>query len=62
MSESVEAARIGKALEIAEEWAEFEGAHHRMWVIDQMVRALIPTTYTAWVEALDFEWDVGIAP
>ena len=53
--------RIEEALEAAKD-AEFEGGHHRMWVIDQMVRALIPEGYAEWVEALDFEWDTGIAP
>jgi len=53
--------QINKALELAKD-AEFEGDHHRMWVIDQMVRALIPEAYTEWVAGLDFEWDVGIAP
>ena len=33
-------ARIAKALEIAAEDGTTDGAHHKMWVIDQMVRAL----------------------
>lgn len=33
-------ARIAKALEIAAESGWIDGAHHKMWVIDQMVRAL----------------------
>lgn len=32
--------RIGKALEIAAECGGIDGGHHKMWVIDQMVRAL----------------------
>lgn len=32
-------ARISKALSIAQDSA-YEGEHHKMWVIDQMVRAL----------------------
>lgn len=31
--------RIKQALEIAQDGG-FDGAHHKMWVIDQMVRAL----------------------
>jgi hypothetical protein len=33
-------ARIAKALEFASEYGTIDGAHHKMWVIDQMVRAL----------------------
>lgn len=33
-------ARIAKALEFASEYAYIDGDHHKMWVIDQMVRAL----------------------
>jgi hypothetical protein len=32
--------RIAKALEFASEYGTTDGAHHKMWVIDQMVRAL----------------------
>jgi hypothetical protein len=33
-------ARIGKALHYASEYGYIDGAHHKQWVIDQMVRAL----------------------
>ena len=32
--------RIDKALDIALNYGGFDGGHHKMWVIDQMVRAL----------------------
>lgn len=32
--------QIGKALEIAMSYGGIDGAHHKTWVIDQMVRAL----------------------
>lgn len=32
--------RIRAALEIAVRFGQIDGAHHKMWVIDQMVRAL----------------------
>lgn len=32
--------RVKKALEIANESGGTDGGHHKMWVIDQMVRAL----------------------
>lgn len=33
-------ARIAKALELASTYGTTDGAHHKMWVIDQMARAL----------------------
>lgn len=64
------------ALQIAMYYAGFDGAHHKMWVIDQMVRALCRTeeAYQLFVEAYEEpyvdedgyeyeeEWDTGIAP
>lgn len=50
--------RIGNALRIASEDSQTDGAHHKAWAIDQMVRALLgqrpgydePTEeYRAWV-------------
>lgn len=32
--------RIAVALDMAERYGGFDGAHHKTWVIDQMVRAL----------------------
>lgn len=67
---------IEKALEIACAYGNIDGAHHKMWVIDQMVRALCITedSYDDFVESYAtpwfdedgeeyFElWDTGIAP
>lgn len=61
--------RISKALDLAEA-GSFDGAHHKMWVIDQMVRALTGPNYDKWVEDFcagedgpeTYEWDEGIAP
>ena len=64
---------INKALQLAFDWGQVDGDHHKMWVIDQMVRALLGDgyEYTQWVEAyqeIDEEgepqyfWDEGIAP
>ncbi len=58
------------ALDIALRYGQIDGGHHKMWVIDQMVRALTGNSYEAWVaEACDgedgpdtYEWDEGIAP
>lgn len=58
------------ALEIALQYGGIDGAHHKMWIIDQMVRALTGDRYTQWVADAKagedgpdtYEWDEGIVP
>lgn len=70
---SREAQKIAAALSMAFEYGQIDGAHHKAWVIDQMVRALLgesvnpepfntPTTYAQFVQNYLCEWDEGIAP
>ncbi len=63
--------RIEKALSIAWSYGQIDGGHHRLWVIDQMVRALFENEdeYKSWVKAYEtpdgedyWEWNTGIAP
>jgi hypothetical protein len=62
--------RIEAALEIAESYSRIDGARHKAWAIDQIVRALTGDKYTAWVRAYcqgeagpdTYTWDEGIAP
>lgn len=66
--------RVDKALELADSYGQIDGDHHKLWVIDQMVRALLGSdaAYDAWVDMHkgpvnadgehDYDWDVGIAP
>lgn len=62
--------RIEAALEVAHRYGGIDGAHHKMWVIDQIVRALAGDTYTSWVtfqrsgeDGPDtYEWDEGTPP
>ena len=62
--------RVTEAIEIAVAYGSTDGAHHKAWVIDQMVRRLAGKHYNAVVKyAKDgkdgpdtYEWDVGIAP
>lgn len=59
-----------KALEIARTYGGIDGAHHKDWVIDQMVRALTGDEYDAFVKAAcagedgpdTYSWSEGIAP
>ena len=62
--------KIEKAVKIAWQYAQYDGSHHKMWVIDQMVRVLLgENEYKNFVNAyqtLDGEdyytWDMGVAP
>lgn len=60
------ARNIDAACEIAYRHGGSDGAHHKAWVIDQMVRALLGAGYDAWVTAATNDgtedWDVGVAP
>lgn len=57
--------RVALALQIAAKDGPTDGAHHKAWVIDQMVRALTADRYAEFVAAVtqpEGRWDVGIAP
>lgn len=64
--------RIERALNIAWRYGQIDGSYHKMWVIDQMVRALCEneSEYREWVKRYEtpmglneyYEWDTGIAP
>lgn len=62
--------RIDAALDTAFHYGQTDGAHHKAWVIDQMVAALMGPDYQRWVEDYrdgedgpnTYEWDEGIAP
>ncbi len=64
-----DAEKTDKALEMAT-WGATDGAHHKVWVIDQMVRILAGENYDEWVREFSagedgpstYEWDEGVAP
>ena len=61
---------IDDALAVARKYGGIDGAHHKAWVIDQMVRALTGNEYETWVREAKagengpetYDWDEGIAP
>ena len=65
-------ANVIKALDIIDQYAGYDGGHHKQWVIAEVLRALLVTdeAYAIWVaeycdgeDGLDtYEWDEGIAP
>jgi hypothetical protein len=62
--------KVAKAIELAVQFKGIDGAHHKDWVIDQMVRTLAGDDYQKVVTAAKagedgpetYEWDEGIAP
>ena len=62
--------RIEQAIDLAVQYGGIDGAHHKSWVIDQMVRALAGEEYEALVANAKagedgpdtYEWEEGIAP
>lgn len=62
--------RISKAISIAVRYGDIDGAHHKTWVIDQMVRILAGDEYPKIVADAcagedgpnTYEWSTGIAP
>jgi len=61
---------VERAIDIAQQYGAIDGDHHKMWVIDQMVRALTGDGYEEWVTKFrdgedgpdTYAWDGGIAP
>lgn len=57
--------KVNRAVHIAND-GQIDGAHHRLWVIDQMVRVLLGDMYSEFVDRYEengeYEWDTGIAP
>ena len=51
--------QIAAAASLAEGYGRYDGAHHKMWVIDQMLRELLDVDYERVVSR---GWDEGIAP
>lgn len=57
---------IDKVRNIAYEYGQIDGAHHKTWVIDQIIRELLGTEYDNFIKEYEedgeYTWDIGIAP
>jgi hypothetical protein len=59
-------------MDFIHQWGGVDGAHHKQWVLDQLVRIGTETkvNYDQWVKSYcrgedgdnTYEWDEGIAP
>jgi hypothetical protein len=62
--------KITNALELAAKYKGVDGAHHKDWLLDQMVRVLTGEDYEKFVAEAKagedgpetYSWDEGIAP
>jgi len=59
--------RKGRAISLALQYGQIDEAHHKTWVIDQMLRELLGDTGYEEAIALyendsEYKWDTGIAP
>jgi hypothetical protein len=62
--------RVAEALDIARAYGSEDGSHHKMWCIDQIVRALTRNKYAEWIKGHNdgelgpdtYSWDEGLAP
>lgn len=56
---------VERACVIALKYGQIDGAHHKDWVIDQMLRVLAGAEYERLIALYNtegYEWYVGIAP
>jgi len=64
--------KVTEAINLALSYGGIDGAHHKMWVIDQMLRVLAGSNYSNLIKEYEGEededgdreylWDCGIAP
>ena len=62
--------KVVEALALMFNYSQIDGGHHKLWVIDQVVRTLTGDKYEEFVKFYehddvldeDYDWDTGIAP
>lgn len=58
--------RIDQATDLILEYGGIDGSHHKMWVLDQVLRLLLGDRYEQAIaeyrNGSEYEWDEGIAP
>ena len=61
---------VQAAIKLGLRYGNIDGGHHKMWVIDQMIRILAGESYDAIITASKvgvdgaetYGWNIGIAP
>lgn len=56
--------RTEQAINLILEYGYIDGAHHKQWLLDQVLRVLAGERYDEMVAPVDDvdDWDIGIAP
>ena len=58
--------KIDNAIDLIQSYGTIDGGHHKMWVLDQVLRLLMgEEDYGKWIdgeEVAGYSWDEGIAP
>jgi len=54
-------------LDFITKWGEFDGGHHKQWVLDQLLRMILKEEYEEYISYFNRDdnydaWDEGIAP
>lgn len=66
----IEEEAVAEAIRTIVQYGGIDGGHHKMWVIDQVLRLLTGESYDNFVRFINldetgetvYEWDEGIAP
>jgi len=58
---------VRDALDLIEQYGSIDGGHHKQWLLDQVVRALLGPDYDDWLAEMNADpdydpWDHGIPP
>ena len=67
---ATDSTKILLALGLINRYGGIDGAHHKQWLLDQVVRRLTESRYDDWVKAHKqgedgpdtYDWDEGISP
>jgi hypothetical protein len=58
--------KVDEAIEMILNNGSIDGGHHKMWLLDQILRMLLEDEYDAVIKRFEndgeFYWDTGIAP
>jgi len=63
----MEGDRVQKAVELILRYGMIDGAHHKQWILDQVLRVLLADSYNDTIAQYNTDddyapWDAGIPP
>jgi hypothetical protein len=56
-----------QVVELIERYGMIDGAHHKQWLLDKILKTILEEKYQTWLDSYNSEpdydpWDPGIAP